>query len=74
MQDVLGLCEVGLVLCWINMHHYVRKYYLKCVRTKNEDMRETKNGDAQITCLHRHVLYYRVVRDTRSGTSPISIY
>jgi hypothetical protein len=45
--------------------HYVRKIYLTRVRTKN--------GRVQKRFCHR-VLYYKVIRDARSGASPISIH
>jgi hypothetical protein len=46
--------------------HYVRKSHPRCDRMKN--------GDAQITRLHHHVLHYRVIGDTRPDASPISIH
>jgi hypothetical protein len=33
-----------------------------------------KNGDTQITCLHRRVSHYKVIGDAHLGASPISMY
>jgi hypothetical protein len=55
-----------LVSITLGHAHYVRKAYSRRVRMKN--------GDTQIACLHRHVSYYRVIGDTRSSMSLISIH
>jgi hypothetical protein len=50
----------------LTLPHYVRNAHSRraCM----------KNGDAQITRLCRPVSHYRVIGDTRSDTSPISIH
>jgi hypothetical protein len=48
------------------MMHFVRKPHPRRARTKNED--------AQIACLRRHVSHYKVIGDARPGASPISIH
>jgi hypothetical protein len=48
------------------VYHYMRKAHSRCARTKN--------GDAQIVCLHHRVSHYRVIRDARPDASPISIH
>jgi hypothetical protein len=47
-------------------YHYVRKPHSRraCM----------KNGDTQIVHLHHHISHYKVIGDTRSGTSSIKIH
>jgi hypothetical protein len=44
------------------------------VRKSHPRRVRTKNGDVQITRLHRCVLHYRVIGDKRPGASLISIH
>jgi hypothetical protein len=50
----------------ICLNHYVRKAHSRRARTKN--------GDAKIARLCRHVSHYRDIEDTWLGVSPISTH